>query len=201
MFDYSMLYYSMFKCSNVPCSRVLCSTFWSCHKIRIIYIFWSAYVRDSWIVTFFSVSFSEIYFWKKIVGTLSHIFWQLPPAFLSLDDDPKFFMNDRIFFFVIQLGSRTWWLEKRVFFVSPFLLLDFFFFPIYGVSTALGSGWTVSSEFTTVLLLDIPCKSIFLSAVLSFVSASIFYIGSSITEITNRSSMRLQKFSNGPTKI
>ena len=89
-------------------------------------------------------------------------------------------------------------MEKGIFFCSPAPAppssLIFFFFSICGVSSASGLGWTVSAEFTIVLLLDGPCKSIFLSIVPSSVSASVFYIGASITKIINRPSMTINFF-------
>ena len=92
-------------------------------------------------------------------------------------------------------------MEKGIFFFSPPpppppppSSLIFFFFSICGVSSASGLGWTVSAEFTIVLLLDGPCKSIFLSIVPSSVSSSVFYIGASITKIINRPSMTINFF-------
>ena len=59
------------------------------------------------------------------------------------------------------------------------------------MESRLPQGWAEQSllEFTTVLLLDGPCKSIFLSVISSSASASLFYIAASITEIINRPSM------------
>ena len=92
---------------------------------------------------------------------------------------------------IIRFGRRTWWLAwRRCIFLAflPFVF-DFFLFLIYGVSTASGLGWTISTEFTTFVLLDDPCKLIFLTVVPSSASAFVFYIGASITEIRNGPSL------------
>ena len=87
-----------------------------------------------------------------------------------------------------------WHGEGDIFLFPPPSSLIFFFFSICGVCSASGLGWTVSAEFTIVLLLDGPCKSIFLSIIPSSVSASVFYIGASITKIINRPSMTINFF-------
>ena len=136
-------------------------------------------------VTFFSKSFSAIYFWKKYLLVTPNLLSSALEMILT------FFMNDRIFFFVFWFGRRTWLLACRrgIFFVFPLFFFDFFFFPIYGVSTASGLGWTVSTEITTFVLLDDPSKSVFLSVISSSASAFVFYIGASITKIINGPSL------------
>ena len=109
----------------------------------------------------------------------------------SLGDDSNFFLNNRIFFFVNSFGKRTWWFAWRrgyFLFFSPFSF-KFFFFSTYGVSAASGLGWTVSTEFTIILLLDSPCKSIVLYVIPSSAFASVFCIGTSTTEIVNGPSL------------
>ena len=88
-------------------------------------------------------------------------------------------MNDRIFFFVIRYGRRSWWLASRrgSFLVFPPFFFNFFFFPFMESLYCLG------------LLSDGPYRSIFLSVVPSSASASVLYIEASITEIINRPSL------------
>ena len=131
-------------------------------------------------VTFFSKSFSAIYFWKKYLLVTPNLLSSALEMILT------FFMNDRIFFFVFWFGRRIMTIKRNFFHFSfPLFFFDFFFFPIYGVSTASGLGWTVSTEITTFVLLDDPSKSVFLSVISSSASAFVFYIGASITKIIN----------------
>ena len=146
---------------------------------------WSAYVHGSRIVfcdIFFQIFFSNI-FLKKISSGNSK------PAFISLGDDSNFFYEwqNILLRFLIRKENLIIGIQKRNFFhfSFPLFFFDFFFFPIYGVSTASGLGWTVSTEITTFVLLDDPSKSVFLSVISSSASAFVFYIGASITKIIN----------------
>ena len=122
-------------------------------------------------VIFFSKSFSAIYFWKKYLLVTPNLLSSALEMILT------FFMNDRIFFFVFWFGRRTWLLACRrgIFFVFPLFFFDFFFFPFYGVSTASGLGWTVSTEITTFVLLDDPSKSLFLCYLILYLCLCILY--------------------------
>ena len=153
------------------------------------HIFWSAYVRGSWIVfcDIFSKFFSGLYFWKNLLACLvisSGNFHLLSSAlemiltFLWITESSSLLSNS-------EEDLDDWHGEGDFFVFFPYFFNFFSPPPIYGISTTSGLGWTVSTEFIIVLLLDGFCKSIFLSAILSSVSVSVFYIGSSVNEIIN----------------
>ena len=142
-------------------------------------------------VTFLSKSFSGIYFWKNLLTYLviysgnSHLLsspLEMILTFLWITESSFTLSNSKE-----ELDD--WHGEEDIFWFFPLSSLIFSPPSIYGVSTASESGWTVSTEFIIFLLLDGSCKSIFPSIIPSSASASVFYIGASINEIINRSSL------------
>ena len=122
-------------------------------------------------VTFFSKSFSGMYNWKKLL------------AYLVISSGNSQLLPS-------ALGMIRYLIRKKNLMIGiPPFFSSFFFFSIYRVSSASGLGWIVSTEFAIVLLLDGSCISIFLSVVPSSAFTSVFYIGTSTTEIINRPSL------------
>ena len=127
-------------------------------------------------VTFFSKSFSGIHTWKNLSTYLvisscnSHLLSSVLEKILSF-----FWTIISTFHYLIPKKNLIIGMEKRIFLnFSPFFFNDFFF-SVYGVSTASGSGWAVSTGFGIVLLLDGPCKLTFYLLSICYLPLNLYF--------------------------
>ena len=149
------------------------------HQSLLIFLY--SWELDCILWHFFQNHF-QVYFWKKLLAYLvissgnSHLLssaLEMVLTFLWITESSPMLSDS-------EEELDDWHGEEAVFCFFPPSSLIFSPPSIYRVSTALGSGWTISTEFIIVLLLDGSCKSIFLSFIPSSASTSVFYIGASI---------------------